>query len=61
MRQHETISMAREDVITREENLEATLCAKDNDLEALVQECTKEQEDMHKAAMVPLLLTLLSN
>jgi chromosome segregation ATPase len=36
---------------SREENLEAALHAKDDELEALVQQRTKEQEDKHKAAL----------
>ena len=72
MRQQETISMAREDVIAREarmaerkalldareqdissrqEKLEATLRAKDDDLEALKKKRTKELEDKHKAVL----------
>nr|XP_020177122.1 myosin-11-like [Aegilops tauschii subsp. strangulata] len=72
MKQQETISMARKDVIarearmaerkalldareqdisSREEKLEATLRAKDDDLEALVQQHTKELDDKHKATL----------
>jgi hypothetical protein len=39
------------DISSREEKLEATLRAKDEELEALVQQCTKEREDRHRAAL----------
>nr|XP_020189997.1 myosin-11-like [Aegilops tauschii subsp. strangulata] len=43
---------ARErEISLQEEKLEGTLRAKDDELEALVQEHTKELEDKHKAAM----------
>ncbi|XP_044339216.1 nuclear matrix constituent protein 1 [Triticum aestivum] len=72
LRQQETISMAKEDVIarqarlaecttllnagekdvsSREENLAASLCSKDKELEGLVRQRTKELEDKHKVAL----------
>ena len=43
---------AREQAISlREEKLEATLRAMDDNLEALVCQCTKELEDKHGAAL----------
>ena len=40
-----------QEISLREEKLEATLRAKDDDLEGLVQQRTKELEDNHKAAL----------
>ena len=43
---------AREkDISSREEKLEATLHGKDEELEVLVQQRTKELEDMHKVSL----------
>ena len=42
------------DISFREENLEATLRAKDKSLEALVQQCTKGLEDKHEVALATL-------
>ena len=48
---HQASLDAREQGISlQEENLEALL-AKDESLEALVQQCTKEQKDEHGAAL----------
>ena len=49
---HKASLDAREQEISLwEEKLEATLRAKDEELEALMQQHTKEQEDRHKAAL----------
>ena len=59
MVEHKALLDTREqDVSSREEKLDATRCAKDDDLESLMQHCTKELEDKHKAAWMPLLLIL---
>ena len=49
---HKASLDARErEISLREENLEATLRAKDESLEALVQQRTKELEDKHRVAL----------
>ena len=49
---HKASLDAREQEISlREENLEATLCARDEILETLVQQRTKELNDKHGAAL----------
>ena len=50
--EREVLLNAKEkDISAREGTLEATLCGKDEELEALVQQRTKDLEDKHKAAL----------
>ncbi|XP_040260578.1 uncharacterized protein [Aegilops tauschii subsp. strangulata] len=50
--EHEVLLNAKEkDILAREEALAAILHGKDNELEALVQECTKDLEDGHEKAI----------
>ena len=49
---HKVSLDARErEISLQEENLESTLCGKDENLEALVQQCTKELDDKHNVAL----------
>ncbi|XP_044332046.1 uncharacterized protein [Triticum aestivum] len=52
LKEHETLPNTQaKDLASREQALAAAICAKDNELESLVQQHTKHLEDSHKRAI----------